>query len=246
MPDWNEQVALVTGGSGGIGAACAKRLAARGVSVAVHFHRGADRADAVVSEIKESGGNACTVSADLGDASAVEEMVKGIVERAGRLDILVNAAGYFQDKLLGFMTPEDWDAMLRANLTGAFHACRATVREMLSARYGRIVNIASVSAWFCPPGQANYAATKAGLIAMTRSLAKEVGSRGITANTVAPGFVATPALEQVPENILKDQLARIGCRRAGRPEEIAYVVECLASPEASYLNGACVAVDGGM
>jgi 3-oxoacyl-[acyl-carrier protein] reductase len=246
MPAWNEQVALVTGGSGGIGSAVARELARRGVAVAVHYHKGQTSAEDVCRAIEGAGGRAWAVAADLGDAAEAEALVASTVERLGRLDVVVNAAGYFQDQLLGFMKPDDWERMVRTNLTGVFHVCRAAVREMLSRRYGRIVNVASVSAWLCPPGQSNYAATKAGLIALTKSLAKEVGSRGITVNAVAPGFVETPALEQVPRKVLDEQLAHVGLRRAGQPEEIAQVVAFLASAEASYVNGAVVAVDGGM
>jgi 3-oxoacyl-[acyl-carrier protein] reductase len=235
-------VAVVTGGSRGIGAACARALAADGWRVAITYRRGADEAEDVLAEIKADDGTAAAVELDVTDASAAE----AALDAAGKLLDgpvlgLVNNAGVRDDDLALSLDDERWRHVLDTNLTAAFRLTREALRPMIRARYGRIVNIASVVGPRANAGQANYAASKAGLIAMTSTVAVEVARRGVTANSVAPGFVATAMTADLPPAVLD----AVPARRPGAPEEIAACVRFLASAEASYVTGSTLFVDGG-
>ncbi|MTI79844.1 MAG: 3-oxoacyl-ACP reductase FabG [Firmicutes bacterium] len=240
------KVALVTGSSRGIGRAVATALAKAGANVVVNYAGRADAAEETANIIKEAGQKALVVKADVADAGQVKEMVDKTIKEFGRLDILVNNAGITRDNLLMRMKDEDWDSVLDTNLKGAFNCCRAVARPMLKARGGRIINISSVVGLSGNPGQVNYSAAKAGLIGITRTLAGELGSRGITVNAVAPGFVTTEMTDNLPDEVKDNLKERIPLGRLGAPEEIADVVTFLASPTAGYITGQTIAIDGGM
>ena len=240
------QVALVTGGSRGIGRAIALALAANGARVALNYVRGAEAAEAVAAEIAARGGEAVALQADVGDFQAAEGLVAAVEGRFGRLDILVNNAGVTRDTLLLRMKESDWDDVIRTNLKGAFNCARAAARLMLRQRYGRIINISSVAAFFAHPGQANYAAAKAGIVGFTRALARELGSRGITVNAVAPGFITTDMTDVLPEAFKEEVRAHIPAGRFGTPEDVAQAVLFLASPASGYVTGHTLVVDGGL
>jgi 3-oxoacyl-[acyl-carrier protein] reductase len=242
--DFSGRVAIVTGASRGIGKAIALALAGSGAAV-VAVARG-DQAQATADAITAAGGKAIGRSADVADAAAIEPIVKEAVEAFGRLDILVNNAGVTRDQLLLRMKRDDWDTVLQTNLTGAFVCSQAAIKVMVRQRYGRIVNISSVVGQTGNAGQANYAASKAGLIGFTKSLAREVASRHITANVVAPGFIDTDMTRAVPEAVQKAWLDNIPLGRLGSPEDVADAVCFLASEKASYITGHVLAVNGGM
>ena len=240
------QRALVTGASRGIGRAIALRLAAEGASVALNYNSGREEAEAVAAEIAGAGGNAVTLPGNVADATQAEALVDGAVGALGGLDILVNNAGITRDNLLMRLSEDDWDAVLDTNLKGVFLCTKAAIRPMLRQRSGRIVNMSSVVALTGNPGQANYTAAKAGLIGFTRTVAREVASRGITVNAIAPGFIATQMVESIPEDLRGQIRERIPLGEFGTPEDVAGCVAFLASADAAYITGQVLSIDGGL
>lgn len=240
-----DQVAIVTGASQGIGRACAVELARCGAKVAC-VARSADKLAAVVEEIREAGGEAEAFTCDVSDGKSIQETVDAVIEKWGRLDILVNNAGITKDGLMVQMSDEDWDAVINTNLRGAFLFARAASIIMMKARYGRIINMSSVSGLIGNKGQANYSASKAGMIGMTRTLSKELAKRKVTVNAVAPGFIESEMTKVLGEAILKEVKKQIPANRIGTPEDIAAAVLFLASSAASYITGQTLTVDGGM
>lgn len=244
MTDLNGRVALVTGASRGIGKAVALRLAAAGASVAACAR--ADHARGVAGEIAAAGGAAEAVSVDVTDAAALTGAVRAVLDRFGRIDVLVNNAGVARDQLLMRMKAEEWDAVIATNLTAAFTCTRAVLRPMLKQRWGRVIGIGSVVGQSGNPGQANYAASKAGLIGFSKALAQEVAARGVTVNVVAPGFIETDMTAGLAADARAALTGRIPAGRPGRPEDVAAAVRFLASDEASYITGQVLGVNGGM
>ncbi|HJQ74118.1 MAG TPA: 3-oxoacyl-[acyl-carrier-protein] reductase [Gaiellaceae bacterium] len=240
------QVALVTGGSRGIGRAIARTLAAAGATVVVNYREQAAAAEETVGLVVAAGGTASAVCFDVGDAEAVRAGVQNVVERLGRLDVLVNNAGLSADALVLRLREEDWERVLRTNLTGVFHCTKAALRAMVRARYGRIVNVTSVVAEMGNAGQAAYGAAKAGVVGFTRSVAREVASRGVTVNAVAPGFVETDMTASLDAEQKAFYTAVIPAGRIATPDEVAAAVAYLASPIAGYVTGHVLHVNGGL
>lgn len=244
--DLSGQTALVTGASQGIGRACAIRLGECGAKV-LCVARNAEKLTATVEQIVAGGGTAEAIACDVGNRESIAALFKSVEERhGGRIDILVNNAGITRDTLLPRMTDEQWDAVIQTNLTSCFLLCRAASQLMMSARYGRVINMSSVSGIRGNAGQTNYSASKAGMIGFTQSMAKELGKRKVTINAVAPGFIESEMTEALGDDILKQVKTRIPANRLGTVDDVAAAVVFLASPAASYITGQVITVDGGM
>tara|TARA_B100000315_G_scaffold193119_1_gene183609 strand:+ start:626 stop:1369 length:744 start_codon:yes stop_codon:yes gene_type:complete len=246
MKETNKRVVLITGGSRGIGKAMSLMFANNGDIVAVNYLSNEEKAKEVVSEIEKVGGEAMAIKADVSKAVEVSNMVDKIVKQYGSIDVLINNAGHTKDVFLMLMEEKDWDAVMDTNLKGVFNCCKAVSREMIEQKRGVIINVASLSGITGLAGQTNYSAAKAGVIALTKSLSKELAPFGILVNAIAPGMVETEITENLPETTKKKFLDIIPLGRFGKPEEIAGVVRFLASPSATYLTGEVIVVSGGI
>ena len=242
----NEKIAVITGASRGIGAAIAKKMAENGATVIINYQGSVQAAQALEAEIREKGGKAVTYKCDVSDFDKCEKFIGDIVKEYGRIDILVNNAGITRDGLLMGMKEEDFDRVIKTNLKGAFNCLKAVTPIMLKQKYGKIVNMASVVGVVGNPGQVNYCASKAGLIGMTKSLAKEIGSRNITVNAIAPGFIDTDMTKILSDDQKKKILSQIPLNKFGNVEDIANVALFLGSENSNYITGQVIHVDGGM
>lgn len=240
------RVAVVTGGSRGIGRAVALELAKRGAAVVVNYNRSPESAEKVVAQIIAEGGRAAAFQADVSAFEQAAALIKFSVDMFSDLHILVNNAGITRDTLIMMMSEEDWDAVMATNLKSTFNCAKVAVKHMMRKRYGRIINMASVAGQMGNAGQTNYSASKAGQIGFTKALAREVASRNITVNAIAPGFVDTEILDSVPPEMMEAAMKFVPLGRKGQPEEIAYAVAFLASDQAAYITGQVLGVDGGM
>jgi 3-oxoacyl-[acyl-carrier protein] reductase len=242
----NNKSVLITGASRGIGRAIALYFAKNGAKVAVNYSGSEAKANEVVEEIKASGGTAFAIKADISSSEDVTNMIKSVIDEFGSLDVLVNNAGITRDNLLMRMKEEDWDAVINTNLKGVFLTTKGVTRQMMKQRNGRIINIASIVGVSGNAGQANYVAAKAGVIGLTKTTAKELSTRGITVNAIAPGFIETDMTGKLEEGIKEDMLRNIPLARFGQPDDIAAAAAFLASDASSYITGQTLHVDGGM
>ena len=242
----DNKVAIVTGGSRGIGRAVVLQLAALGAKIVVNYAGNIVAAETTKSAAEALGAEVLLFKADVADADACEAMVSATIERFGRIDILVNNAGITRDNLLMRMKQEEWNAVINTNLTGVYNCCKAVVKLMMKQRTGCIVNMTSVIGQIGNAGQANYAAAKAGVIGLTKSLAKELAARNIRVNAIAPGFISTDMTAELNEKVVEQLVAQIPLARLGKPEDIAQITGFLVSESASYITGQVINVDGGM
>ena len=240
------KTAIVTGASRGIGAEIARKFAADGAKVVVNYSGSQEKAEAVVADIKANGGEAIVFKANVSDSESVKAMVDETMKAFGSVDILVNNAGITRDNLMMRMKDDEWDDVINTNLKGVFVCTKAVTRQMMKQRAGRIINIASIVGVMGNAGQANYVAAKAGVIGLTKTTARELASRGITANAVAPGFITTDMTDQLTEDVQKAMLGQIPLGRFGAPEDVAKAALFLASDDASYMTGQTLHLDGGM
>lgn len=240
------KIAVVTGASRGIGRAVAQRLASEGATVIINYNGSREKAEETLREIEETGGRGVIEQCDVSDFEQCREFIQKVIKEYGALDILVNNAGVTKDGLIMGMSEEDFDRVIDTNLKGAFHTIRFAVRQMLKQKSGRIINMASVVGVSGNAGQANYAASKAGVIGLTKAAAKEVASRGITVNAIAPGFIETDMTASLPESVKEASLAQIPLGYFGKAEQVAAAVAFLASEDAAYITGQVLHVDGGM
>lgn len=240
------KVALVTGGSRGIGKEIALKLAKNGADIAINYRNSSEKAEKVLEEIKSFGVNAMVIKADISKEEDVKNLIQAIEKELGKVDILVNNAGITKDNLLIRMKEEDWEDVIDVNLKGTFLCTKAVTRAMMKKKYGKIINITSVVGIIGNPGQGNYSASKAGVIGFTKSMAKELGSRGIRVNAVAPGFIDTEMTEVLSEEIRENMLRAIPLMKFGNPKDIANLVVFLASERSDYITGQVINVDGGM
>lgn len=241
-----DRVSLVTGSSRGLGRAIALKLASLGSKVVVNYVTGEAKAAEVVESINQSGGQAIMVQADVKNSPEVSHLVKETTDRWGKIDILVNNAGIVRDTLVLRMSDDEWDSVMGTNLRSAYLCTKLALRSMLRQRWGRIINMSSVAGLVGNAGQSNYAASKAGLIGFTKSIAREVGARNITVNAVAPGYIVTDMTDKLPQEMKDSALSRIALQRLGTAEEVAELVAFLASERASYITGQVIAIDGGI
>ncbi len=246
MTSLENKVAVITGSSRGIGRAIALKLASLGAKVVVNYRTNAEAAQEVVEAIEAQGGQAIAVQADVANADDAKRLIETAQSTYGGLDILVNNAGTTRDTLLTRMSEEDWDLVIDTNLKGAFNCTKAAIRPMMKQHYGHIVNVTSVAGLAGNPGQANYSAAKAGMVGFTKAVAKEVGSRNITVNAVAPGYIPTDLTADLPQELIEKAIEMTPLGRAGTPEEIANAVAFLVSDEARYITGVVLRVDGGL
>ena len=246
MGQFTDKVAVITGASRGIGRGIALELAKRGATVVVNYNASADAANELVAQIQADGGTALAVQADVSSEEGANALIKAATDGYGKIDVLVNNAGTTRDNVIMMMKAEDFDTVIQSNLRSTWLCSKAAVRSMMRKRYGRIVNLSSISGLHGQAGQTNYSASKAGMIGLTKALAKEVGSRGITVNAVAPGFVLTDLTKDLPQELVDQMMPMIPLGKWATIEDIAYAVAFLASDEASMITGEVLTVDGGM